>query len=68
LILTKYNIDNLAVIIAKEKFDDLPLPCLVQVSIKAHHYLTPNQAHIKNTELKKRWKNYYKKFNPKMIV
>ena len=31
-------------------------------------YLTPNQAHLKNTELKKRWKNYFKKFNPKMTV
>jgi len=59
LILTKYNIDNFAVNIAEEKFDNLPLPCMVQVSMKAH---------LKNTELKKRWKNYYKKFNPKMIV
>jgi len=40
-------------------------------SIRPHascDYLTPNQAHLENTELKKRWKNYYKKYNPKMTV
>ena len=36
--LTKYNIDNLAVNIAEDKFDDLPLPCMVLVSIKVQHY------------------------------
>lgn len=31
-------------------------------------YLTPNQAHLKTTKLKKRWKNYQVYNNPKMTV
>jgi len=31
-------------------------------------YLTPNQAHLETTRLKKRWKNYQKYNNPKMTV
>ena len=31
-------------------------------------YLTPNQAHLKTTELKKRWKNYRNNNNPKKTV
>ena len=31
-------------------------------------YLTPNQAHLKTTILKKRWKNYQTYNNPKMTV
>ncbi|MFI2743261.1 IS3 family transposase, partial [Zhouia sp. PK063] len=31
-------------------------------------YLTPNQAHLKTTKLKKRWKIYQQKNNPKMTL
>tara|TARA_R110002073_G_scaffold72537_1_gene177065 strand:+ start:24143 stop:25732 length:1590 start_codon:yes stop_codon:yes gene_type:complete len=31
-VLTKYNIENVAVKIAKDNFDELPTPCIVQVS------------------------------------
>ena len=44
----------------------------IRRSIKAYNeirphsscdYLTPNQAHLQSGNLKKRWKNYNKKFN-----
>lgn len=31
--LTKYNIENISIKIAEDKFDELPTPCIVQVSI-----------------------------------
>ncbi|HKO78504.1 MAG TPA: hypothetical protein VJU52_14910, partial [Flavobacterium sp.] len=31
-------------------------------------YLTPNQAHLQSENLKKRWKNYNKKFNYEKVV
>lgn len=31
-------------------------------------YLTPNQAHLETTKLKRRWKNYHTYNNPKMTV
>ncbi|WP_180904062.1 integrase core domain-containing protein, partial [Flavobacterium chungangense] len=31
-------------------------------------YLTPNQAHLQSENLKKRWKNYNKKFNYEKTV
>ncbi|MCX7547810.1 IS3 family transposase [Xanthomarina sp. F1114] len=40
-------------------------------SLRSHascDYLTPNQAHLKTTKLKKRWKNYQTYNNPKMTV
>lgn len=30
-------------------------------------YLTPDQAHLKTNQLKKKWKNYYKKYNNQKI-
>jgi putative transposase len=58
---------------AKEYFCRL----YVYATIKAYNeirphsscdYLTPNQAHLQSGNLKKRWKNYNKKFNYEKAV
>lgn len=70
IIKTEFNLHSSA--LGFEKTQKYISKCIANYnSLRPHascDYLTPNQAHLETTKLKKRWRNYQNYNNPKMTV